>query len=67
VRWTDSVIASRDAIVGNGDDIVLATFLHDGALAKDQAYALTESILLPATFTGRYTLFVRSDALGDVF
>ncbi|MCB2004975.1 MAG: hypothetical protein KDH93_08170, partial [Rhodoferax sp.] len=65
--WTDAIVASRDAIAGNGDDIVLARFAHDGALAESASYTRTETFYLPAAFEGRYTLFVRADADGQVF
>jgi subtilase family serine protease len=66
-RWTDTVVASTDAIAGNGDDIVLGRFVHDGALDVGQHYDRDETFLLAPRFQGRYTLFVRTDADGEVF
>ncbi|MBL8533517.1 MAG: putative Ig domain-containing protein, partial [Betaproteobacteria bacterium] len=66
-QWTDAVVASADAVAGNGDDVVLARFTHDGALAVGASYTRTETFLLPARFQGRYTLFVRADSNGEVF
>ncbi|HEY4634688.1 MAG TPA: CARDB domain-containing protein, partial [Candidatus Limnocylindrales bacterium] len=65
--WVDAVVASTDAIAGNGDDQVLATFPHAGALDVGQAYTESRSLLLPPAFQGRFTLFVRTDATGVVF
>ncbi len=66
-RWTDTVVASTDAIAGNGDDIVLGRFVHDGALDVGEHYDRDETFLLAPRFQGRYTLFVRTDADGEVF
>ena len=52
---------------GNGDDIVLATFTHQGALAVGQGYNQSETFLLPPAFNGQYHLFVHSDAGNAVF
>ncbi|MEO1006283.1 MAG: CARDB domain-containing protein, partial [Cyanobacteria bacterium J06638_38] len=65
--WVDRVIASRDEIVGNRDDIILDEFIHTGGLASGAAYPMSEDILLPPAFTGRYNLFVQTDAEETVF
>ncbi|MEO0836110.1 MAG: CARDB domain-containing protein [Cyanobacteria bacterium J06642_3] len=65
--WVDRVIASRDEIVGNQDDIVLDEFTHTGGLASGASYPMSEDILLPPAFTGRYKLFVQTDAEEKVF
>src|SRR5262249_21833313 len=59
--WFDDVIASADAQVGNGDDVLLARFPHDGALAPGAGYSQTQSVTLPPAFRGRYHLFVKAD------
>ena len=66
-RWTDAIVASRDGVFGNGDDVVLARFQHDGVLDAGESYTRTETFYLPAAFEGRFTLFVRTDADGEVF
>src|SRR3546814_21007554 len=65
--WTDRVIVSRDAVFGNGDDVVLGEFVHSGALAVGESYDASDELLLPPGFYGRYTLFVQIDAKGEVF
>jgi subtilase family serine protease len=65
--WSDRIIASKDNIVGNGDDIVLGNFQHSGALGVGNSYSRNESILLPTRFEGQYNLFVQTDAAGQVF
>ncbi|NLS91835.1 MAG: hypothetical protein GXX96_06600, partial [Planctomycetaceae bacterium] len=65
--WTDVVIASPDEISGNGDDRVLAEFVHTGGLDIGQSYSRTETFLLPPSFVGRYHLFVRTDFEDAVF
>ena len=66
-RWTDRVIASTDAVLGNGDDRIIAEFVHEGELGVNQAYSRQESILLPAQVQGRFHLFVQTDAAQEVF
>jgi hypothetical protein len=61
-QWYDRVIASSDNITGNDDDIVLGTFLRSSNLAKDSSYNKSETIQLAANFTGKYQLFVTTDA-----
>ncbi len=65
--WTDAVIASADDILGNGDDVVLATFDHTGGLDAGDSYERSEEILLPPGFRGRYSLFVLPDSGDQVF
>ncbi|MEF8723661.1 MAG: CARDB domain-containing protein [Candidatus Accumulibacter delftensis] len=66
-QWTDTLLVSTDSIVGNGDDRVLASYEHLGALAVGESYTRSETFLLPAYFQGRYHFFVRSDAGNQVF
>jgi subtilase family serine protease len=66
-EWTDEVFASRDAILGNGDELLLAQFAHSAAVAVGEAYNRSETFLLPPAFQGRYTLYVQADADGQVF
>ncbi|MDZ4254036.1 MAG: CARDB domain-containing protein, partial [Sulfuritalea sp.] len=65
--WTDRVILSTDDTYGNSDDRVLGEYQHDGALAVGASYSRAEQVLAPAGTTGRYKLFVVSDARGEVF
>jgi YD repeat-containing protein len=65
--WSDRIIASKDSIVGNGDDLILGNFQHTGALGVGESYSRSEAILLPARFEGQYNLFVQTDAAGQVF
>jgi len=65
--WTDVVVASPNAVPGDGDDIVLGRFTHTGGLAVGASYGQTQAILLPPGFNGRYHLYVRTDVDGVVF
>jgi subtilase family serine protease len=65
--WVDAVIASTNDTLGDGDDVVLARFPRTGALEVGESYSRTETFLLPPEFTGRYRLFVKTDADGQVF
>lgn len=65
--WSDRIVASKDSILGNGDDIVLGNFTHTGQLAANASYSRSETLRLPPAFVGRYQLFVQTDATGQVF
>ena len=65
--WTDAVIVSTNTTVGDVDDIILAEFQHTGDLDVGQSYTRTETFLLPPAFTGRFNLFVKTDANEEVF
>ena len=65
--WVDRVIVSKDETVGNGDDLVIGEYTHTGFLAESESYNRSENILLPPAFTGRYNLFVKTDAKTRVF
>lgn len=65
--WYDVVVASYDATFGNSDDRELARFERTSDLAAGSAYTRSETILLPPGLTGRFTLFVQTDANDAVF
>ncbi|MBN8557208.1 MAG: hypothetical protein J0L74_05970, partial [Burkholderiales bacterium] len=65
--WTDTVLLSRDDVVGNSDDIVLGRFQHSGGLAVGASYRREETLLAPPLLSGRFTLFVQTDSAGVVF
>ena len=65
--WVDRIWISRDAIRGNGDDIEFARFTRTGGLAAGAEYTRTETFLLPPALSGRFTLFVTTDAANAVF
>jgi hypothetical protein len=67
LSWTDTVIASRDAIAGNFDDIVLGKFDHTGGLNVGDSYSRSETMFAPPALTGRFTVFVRTDSQDVVF
>ncbi|WP_372898838.1 CARDB domain-containing protein, partial [Stieleria sp.] len=71
-RWTDAIVLSRNATVGDDDDLVIATFEHSRGLEAGGDYSRSETIPLPPGTSGRFTLWVRSDFLdgdsgGNVF
>src|SRR5262249_53305660 len=68
-NWSDDVIASPNAVAGDGDDILLKRFPHTGALGPQQSYPQPQSqtFLLPPGMKGHYHLFVVADSLHAVF
>ncbi len=69
IGWTDQLVASLDALLGNGDDVVLYTHNHSGLLAAGAGYSVNNvSVALPITLaSGEYTLFLRTDAGNQVY
>jgi hypothetical protein len=64
--WSDRVILSRDNIIGNADDIVLATVRVDGPLGPGEDYSRSIQVLVPEQLDGAFFLTVVTDALGEV-
>ncbi|MBM3523459.1 MAG: hypothetical protein FJX57_10925, partial [Alphaproteobacteria bacterium] len=64
--WTDTVILSSDATIGNADDRIIGSFAHSGVLDVAGAYSETRSVTVPLSLTGDWFVAVRTDALGQV-
>ncbi|HNL98807.1 MAG TPA: CARDB domain-containing protein, partial [Accumulibacter sp.] len=64
--WNDQVIFSNDALIGNADDVVIATLRHTGGLAAGASYSQTATVKLPMRSMGRYYLGIRSDSGAEV-
>ncbi len=60
--WIDRVI-----LVGEGKEIIVGEFSHTDSLAVGNSYNRTENISLPGALTGKYQVFVRTDATNLVF
>ena len=65
--WTDRVVLSSDDVLGDGDDIVLGEFVHDGSVPVGESYDRTEIFQLANRTNGRFTLFVQTDVGDEVF
>ena len=65
--WNDRIVLSGDDVLGNADDLLIGEYRHDGALAAGESYTRSESIQLAARSSGRFRLFVVSDAHDEVF
>jgi subtilase family serine protease len=61
--WSDRVILSKDSILGNSDDIPLATYASPASLEKGSSYStISENIQIPNnTETGTFRLFLQTD------
>jgi subtilase family serine protease/methionine-rich copper-binding protein CopC len=66
-QWTDRVIASADAVPGNGDDIELGSFTHNGLLGVGGSYSRNELVTIPFSLVGQFNLFVRTDVNNQVY
>ncbi len=65
--WTDRVIASGDAILGNEDDVSLGSFTHRGVLDMGESYSRREIVTIPFSLVGSYNLFVVTDSRNQVY
>ena len=65
--WQDRVVLSTDAIVGNGDELTLATVQHNGALATNASYSASTTVTLPGNRSGNLYLFVITDSGNTVY
>src|SRR5207253_5315078 len=66
-NWIDAVIASPDTNPDNAKAVLVQRFPHTGGLAPSQSNTQTQAFLMPPGFTGRYHLFVKTDADNQVF
>ncbi len=67
--WTDRVVLSADATLGNADDVVLLDQTRTGLLTAGASYT-TAGVVVPVPITvatGTYKLFLVTDASGQVF
>jgi hypothetical protein len=59
-------VSSND-VAGDGDGIGIARFTHAGGLDQGARYERSEQVMLPPGFSGRFRLFVMTDAERAVF
>ncbi len=64
--WDDRIFISADTTLDAGDTL-LSTVRHTGALDNGASYTLSTSVLPPIGQAGRFYVFVRTDASGEVF
>ncbi len=65
--WSDRIVLSTDDALGNADDRVLALIPHTGELAPGASYTVQHEVTLPQDLAGPQHLFVRADALDEVY
>ncbi|MCP5528023.1 MAG: pre-peptidase C-terminal domain-containing protein [Verrucomicrobiales bacterium] len=66
-QWVDAVIASRNAVIGDADDRLVASVQRIGSLAAGGSYQQTWTGLLPTGMSGPYYVFVVADFDDAVF
>ena len=65
--WVDLVYLVGNGVSNSGNYTSLGTFSHNGTLAIGAAYSQSETVTLPQSVSGPYTLFVLTDADHDVY
>ncbi|WP_197480191.1 CARDB domain-containing protein, partial [Anabaena sp. 4-3] len=66
-NWTDRIVASSDAVLGNADDVLLASFNRNSLLNPGGSYSRQELVTIPFNLVGDYNLFVVTDANNNVY
>ncbi|HAY08955.1 MAG TPA: hypothetical protein DCY18_03290, partial [Thauera sp.] len=61
-EWTDRVVFSNNATIGDSDDVVVGSLRFSGTLQPGEHYTQTALVRLPMRGEGRYYLAVRADA-----
>ncbi len=64
--WHDGIYASPDDVFGNGNDLLLDSVYHSGALAHGGQYAGADWVELPRSLSGLLYFFIRADADNQV-
>ncbi|MCB1090441.1 MAG: Ig-like domain-containing protein, partial [Verrucomicrobiae bacterium] len=65
--WIDRAILSTNAVLGDGDDVIIGSATRSTALAPGGDYQLSFSYILPVLQnSGFYTVFLVADATGQV-
>ncbi|MCB1967891.1 MAG: hypothetical protein KDI64_18145, partial [Candidatus Accumulibacter sp.] len=65
-QWSDRVVLSSDAVIGNADDVTLATVGHYGVLTPGDSYQQSRQLVLPERLDGVFHLAVVADIVGEV-
>ena len=65
-QWTDRIVLSSDQIIGNADDLTVASVGHYGILAPGASYEQSRELTLPERLDGQFYLAVVADALAEV-
>jgi Ca2+-binding RTX toxin-like protein len=66
-RWTDRLVASKNNVLGDSDDIQLGEFTYDRLLLPSGSYSRTEDVLIPFQLVGDYSLFLETDKYQQVY
>ncbi len=64
--WVDRVYLSTNQVL-DGEDDLLAEFVHEGALAVVNEYQMVREVTLSSGGAGPRYIIVKTDAVGDVF
>ena len=65
--WEDAVVASRNATLGDSDDIVLGKLPRSGVLPAFASYTVESVLKVPPGLTGAFHLFVVADYDNKLF
>ena len=64
--WSDRIYVSADNVVGNADDLLVATFAESGPLAAGASYTRTRHLTLPPSLDGTRYLYAVTDVFNAV-
>ncbi|MCI4430024.1 MAG: hypothetical protein JHC40_12750, partial [Burkholderiales bacterium] len=64
--WTDRIVLSKDGVIGNADDVILANVARSTALAALGSYSQSATVRIPTRIEGSYRIAVVADASATV-
>jgi subtilase family serine protease len=64
--WVDRIILSADSIIGNADDVILASVNHPTGLVVGASYTQTATVRIPTRLDGNYRIAVITDANSSI-
>ncbi|MEM7392693.1 MAG: Ig-like domain-containing protein, partial [Verrucomicrobiota bacterium] len=64
--WTDRVVMSMNTIFGDGDDLLLGDFVHNGILNPSNAYTNAQTVNLADGIDGDFYLIISVDHGNEV-
>lgn len=59
--WVDRLTLSRNNVLGDGDDLPLGLFPHEGVLNAGADYAVNRNVVIPDGISGTFHLIVQAD------
>jgi subtilase family serine protease len=60
-NWVDRIVLSQDGVIGNADDVVLASITRSGTLGVGDSYSTSATVRIPTRLQGSWRIALISD------